>query len=136
MIELPSKIIIPNEKLTDIINFIYPNLVKNSGNINYFVSKAILISKNIDIDIISNTIMEMFPGKLYLYPNADLVDLTEDSNTEQPQVYSPEFLRSLKISKLLPGELKLKLEILIMLLRNLNLSKGLCNRTKLICYEF
>ena len=133
MIELPSEIVIPNGKLTDIIDFVYPNLVENSGNINYFIGKAILTPKNIDVDIISDTIMEMFPGELYLYPSADLVDSTEDNNTEQPQVYSPEFLRSLKIPGLPPGELKLKLGILIMLLRNLNPSEGLCNGTRLIC---
>ena len=133
MIELPSEIVIPNGKLTDIIDFVYPNLVENSGNINYFIGKAILTPKNIDVDIISDTIMEMFPGELYLYPSADLVDSTEDNNTEQPQVYSPEFLRSLKIPGLPPGELKLKLGIPIMLLRNLNPSEGLCNGTRLIC---
>ena len=116
MIKLLLEIIIPNRKLTDIIDFVYLNLVENSGNINYFISKAILIPKNIDIDIISNTIMKMFFGKLYLYSSADLVDSTEDSNIEQFQVYSPKFLRSLKISGLSSGELKLKLGIPIMLL--------------------
>ncbi len=42
IIKLPSEIIIPNRKLTDIIDFIYLNLIKNSGNINYFIGKAIL----------------------------------------------------------------------------------------------
>ncbi|CAI2200083.1 7736_t:CDS:1, partial [Funneliformis geosporum] len=55
---------------------------------------------------------------------------------EQPQTYSPEFLRSLKIPELPPGELKLKLGIPIILLRNLNPSKGLCNGTRLICRRF
>jgi len=42
MIKLLLEIIIPNRKLTDIIDFIYLNLIKNSGNINYFIGKAIL----------------------------------------------------------------------------------------------
>ena len=52
---------------------------------------------------------------------------------DQPQLYSPEFLRSLRIPGLSPGELKLKVGVPIMLLRNLNPSEGLCNGTRLIC---
>src|ERR1041384_4905327 len=47
-------------------------------------------------------------------------------------IYSPEFLRSLRISDLPTGELKLKVGIPIILLRNLNPSEGLCNGTRLI----
>src|SRR2546425_12911296 len=61
-----------------------------------------------------------------------LADLTENNNTQQSQVYSPEFLRSLKIPDLPPGELKLKIGVPIILLRNLNPSEGLCNGTRLI----
>jgi len=50
-------------------------------------------------------------------------------------LYLPEFLRSLKIPELLSGKLKLKIRIPIILLRNLNLSEDLCNRTRLICYS-
>ena len=73
--------------------------------------------------------MNQFPGEFHLYPSADSVDLTDDSNTEQPQLYSPEFLRSLKIPGFPPSELKLKVGVPIMLLRNLNPSEGLCNGT-------
>src|SRR5256886_13491375 len=53
------------------------------------------------------------------------------SSDLQPQVYSPEFLRSLKIPDIPPGELKLKVGVPIILLRNLNPSEGLCNGTRL-----
>ncbi|CAB4425284.1 unnamed protein product [Rhizophagus irregularis] len=76
--------------------------------------------------------MDRFPGNINVYPSADSVELTEDSSAEQPQIYSPEFLRSLKIPDLPPGELKLKVGVPIILLRNLNPSEGLCNGTRLI----
>ncbi len=38
-------IVIPRENLTDLINFIYQNLVQNSGNINYMISRIILVPK-------------------------------------------------------------------------------------------
>src|SRR5688572_4901322 len=135
-ISLPSNIVLLKGTLLDLIDFVYPDLVKNSGNANYIVNKAILTPKNINVNIISNIIMEKIPGEVILYPSADLVNLPEDSAVEQPQIYSPEFLRSLNIPELPPGELKLKLGVPIILLRNLNPSEDLCNRTRLICRAF
>jgi ATP-dependent DNA helicase PIF1 len=80
--------------------------------------------------------MERIPGEFISYPSADSISLPEDRTIEQPQLYSPEFLRSLKIPELPPGELKLKIGVPIILLRNLNPSEGLCNGTRLICRGF
>src|SRR3954447_2686570 len=136
MITLPSNMVISKGKLTDLINFVYPNLVENSGNANYMVGRAILTPKNTEVNIISDIIMNKLPGRIKIYPSADLADLTEGNHIQQPQIYSPEFLRSLKIPDLPPGELKLKLGVPIILLRNLNPSEGFCNGTRLICREF
>src|SRR5687768_8214799 len=44
---LSNMIIISKDKLTDLIDFVCSNLVKNYDNINYLVSRAILKPKNI-----------------------------------------------------------------------------------------
>ncbi len=90
-IELPLDIVISKENLKNLIDFIYLNLIKNSANANYFVGRAILTSKNIYINKILDTIIEKFSGKVHIYPNVNLVDLTENSNANQPQIYSPNF---------------------------------------------
>jgi ATP-dependent DNA helicase PIF1 len=136
VITLPSNMVITKGILTNLIDFVYPNLAENCGNANYMVNKAILTPKNVNVDIVSDMIMERIPGEFVLYPSADSIDLPEDSTIEQPELYSPEFLRSLKIPELPPGELKLKLGVPIILLRNLNPSEGLCNGTRLICHGF
>jgi len=132
IITFPSDIIMSNGNLMNLIDFVYPNLAENVGNANYMVNRAILTSKNADVDMISNIIIDRLPGEIKVYPSADSIDLTEGNHRQQPQVYSPEFLRSLKISNLPPGELRLKVGIPIILLRNLNPSEGLCNGTRLI----
>ena len=136
VITLPSNMTITKGTLTNMIDFVYPNLAENCGNANYMVNKAILTPKNVNVDIISDIIMEKIPGEFIIYPSADSINLSENVTTEQPQLYSPEFLRSSKIPELPPGELKLKLGIPIILLRNLNPSEGLCNGTRLICRGF
>src|SRR2546423_1454198 len=80
--------------------------------------------------------MKKIPSEIILYPSSDSVNLSEDSAVKQLQIYLPKFLRSLKILKLLSGELKLKLGIPIILLQNLNLLEDLYNGTKLICHAF
>ncbi|CAG8520444.1 2563_t:CDS:2 [Racocetra fulgida] len=46
--------------------------------------------------------MDWFLEKLHIYSSIDDVSLIEDSNAEQSQIYSPEFLRSLKSFDLPP----------------------------------
>ena len=104
--------IISEGNLTNLINFIYLNLAQNFRNVSYMVGRAILASKNINIKKISNIIMDKLLEDAYTYISADSTDSAEG----QTQLYSPEFLRSLKIPKLPSGELKLKVGIPIMLL--------------------
>jgi len=135
-ITLPTNMITNTNNLTDLIDFVYPNLIENSGNADYMVGRAILTPKNIDVDMISDIVINRLPGETRIYPSLDSIDQTENTSEQQSQIYSPEFLRSLKMSDLPPGELKLKIGVPIILLRNLNPSEGLCNGTRLIVRNF
>jgi len=135
-ITLPTNMITNTDNLTDLIDFVYPNLIENSGNADYMVGRAILTPKNIDVDMISDIVINRLPGETRIYPSLDSIDQTENTSEQQSQIYSPEFLRSLKMSDLPPGELKLKIGVPIILLRNLNPSEGLCNGTRLIVRNF
>ncbi len=84
---LPLNLSISEVNLTDLINFIYSNLIYN---INYIISRVILILKNIDVKKISNMIIDQLLSKAYIYTSADLVDLIEGHS----QLYSSKFLRS------------------------------------------
>jgi ATP-dependent DNA helicase PIF1 len=125
--------VISGGKLSDLIDFVYPNLNENSASVDFMVGRAILTPKNDDVERISTLIMDQYPGEFHTYPSADSVDLADGANTDRPQLYAPEFLRSLQIPGLPPGDLKLKVGVPIILLRNLNPSEGLCNGTRLIC---
>lgn len=54
---------------------------------------------------------------------------------EEAFTFTPEFLNSVEIADLPPHKLKLKKNAIIMLLRNLDVSEGLCNGTRLITTE-
>ncbi len=80
MIKFYLNIILSKKNLLNLINFIYLNLIKNSKNTNYFIKKTILISKNININKIFNTIIKRFSNKIYLYFNINLIDLIKNIN--------------------------------------------------------
>ena len=82
MIDLPSAMIIPGGKLSDLINFIYPNLNENSANVDFMVGRAILTPKNDDVEHISFLIIDQYLGEFHTYPNADSMDLADDGNTD------------------------------------------------------
>jgi len=73
----------------------------------------------------------MLPGDVKSYMSCDTLFNSTDYgpfNDMEP----PELLHSLKISRLPNHCLDLKVGVLVILLRNLNQSIGLCNRTRLI----
>ncbi|CAG8495264.1 12493_t:CDS:2 [Cetraspora pellucida] len=70
-------------------------------------------------------------GKTILY-NANTIE----EQTEAEHLYPVEFLNSLLIGGLPLHKLILKSEAPIILLRNINPSNSLCNRTRLICQTF
>ncbi|CAG8698528.1 22335_t:CDS:1 [Cetraspora pellucida] len=116
MIELPSDLIMMGGKLLDLIDFINPNFAENSENKDYFTGRAILTPTNNDIDKISDIMINQSSGEVKVYPSANSVNLTNNRNVEQSQLYPPKFLRSLNIFGIPLGELKLKIGISVMLL--------------------
>ena len=50
--------VIPGGELSDLIDFVYPNLNKNSASMNFMVGRAILTLKNDDVERISTLIMD------------------------------------------------------------------------------
>ena len=131
IIRLPNDLILPSQNINDLINFVYSNFITNS-NPQYLVEYTILIPKNIDINNVNTIIMDQFPEEVVEYYSADIIE--EQTNPEHQ--YPIEFLNSLTIGGLPPHKLSLKIGSPIILLRNLNPSDGLCNRTRLICHFF
>jgi len=99
---------------------------------------ALLSSKNAIVDEINNEAILRFPGDPLVYCSADSAeDDTSDPHLQPQQqqdhlnLYPVDFLNSINVGGLPPHQLKLKIGCPLMLLRNLNISKGLCNGTRL-----
>ncbi|XP_021959226.1 uncharacterized protein LOC110855114 [Folsomia candida] len=92
-------------------------------------NRAILCPKNEDAHKINREVLDILEGEEASYLSVDSIE----DGTEQDAVFYPtEFLNGLHPSGMPPHILRLKVGAVIMLLRNLNTKRGLCNGTRLI----
>jgi ATP-dependent DNA helicase PIF1 len=99
----------------------------------YFKERVILAPRNSDVDELNDILLDRLPTPLKSFYSFDQV--VEDSATDgrlTADEVAPEYLRSMRISGYPPGELKLKLGCLLILLRNLAPERGLCNGTRMM----
>ena len=75
--------------------------------------------------------MDQLEGEEKTYLSCDTVCKATTLNGETDRLYSTEFLNSLPFPGIPNHELKLKVGLPVMLLRNINQSAGLCNGTRM-----
>ncbi len=124
IIQIPSNICPINLNLNTLIDEIYPQL--NLGIIP--VESAILTPKNKEVDHINEKALDIFTGEILQLLSADTVFNNE--NLPDP-LYPIEFINSININGIPLHNLKVKLGAPLMLLRNLDITKGLCNGTRM-----
>ncbi|XP_077237222.1 uncharacterized protein LOC143878892 [Tasmannia lanceolata] len=130
---------IPDDMLIDtydngiiqLITIIYPDFLSRLHEDNYLEQRAILATKNDDVDYVNTLMLQMLPGDIRTYLSADsAVNKSNDASTEL--LTTPEYLNSLNFSGKPKHCLELKVGVPVILLRNLNPAVGLCNGTRLI----
>ncbi|KAL4583975.1 hypothetical protein LXL04_008563 [Taraxacum kok-saghyz] len=133
-IRIPDDMAIPYvDKSTSVdalISEIFPSLQSNEFDSNFFVSRAILTTKNENVDEINDHLIESFSGDQKVYHSFD------EAEDDRNNLYPLEFLNSLTVGGLPPHYLRLKVGCPVILLRNIDPSNGLCNGTRLICRAF
>ena len=101
-------------------------------NVHEVADKAILAPRNIDVDFLNEKILNRIhienPNQEIHLKSVDDI-LPDDGN--HPMSYPTEYLNNLTPSGLPPHDLHLKKGAIVMLLRNLDVSDGLCNGTRM-----
>ncbi|MCO5551992.1 hypothetical protein L7F22_005500 [Adiantum nelumboides] len=131
---IPSDMVLSNQSMDVLISYVYSDMNRHLGDAIYFRDRAILAPRNSDVDIVNAKILCAMSGDTVEYFSAD--SIIEDS-MQQSFLYSVEFLNGLNFGGGFPVQyLQLKLNAPIILLRNLDPSRGLCNGTPLVCKAF
>jgi ATP-dependent exoDNAse (exonuclease V) alpha subunit len=95
----------------------------------YFRDRAILAARNKDIHSLNSTILARVPGHEHTYTSADSYTMESPTACENNDV-PVEFLHSLNASGLPIAHLTLKVGCPIIILRNIDSKRGLCNGTR------
>jgi hypothetical protein len=112
----------------DIIDDVFPDLSDPAA-----LANQVILTPTNDASLkLNEHVLKRLPGAPKVYLSSD----TAICDAEQEAVnYTPEFLNSLTPSGMPPHKLSLKPDAIIMLLRNLDIHKCLCNGTRLIVHK-
>lgn len=124
VIEIPQRLI---GNVNKIVDEVYGNIAENilTDRILYSV---ILAATNEECSMINNDIINRIPGESKSYLSTDKVICDNELEVNN---YPIEFLNSLSVSGLPPHKLTLKVNCVVLLVRNLNTKEALVNGTRM-----
>jgi ATP-dependent DNA helicase PIF1 len=117
-VETPDSMVATGNSIEGLIHDIF-------GDGEHFDKRVILTVKNDNAQMINNKVLNLMPGDSNHCFSADYV------NEEEAGTYPDEFLNTLQLSGLPPHDLELKNGQFVMLLRNLNPSRGFSNWSRM-----
>ncbi|XP_023746999.1 uncharacterized protein LOC111895130 [Lactuca sativa] len=132
-VEFPEDVVVRSigNHIHLILSTVYPSFENHLNDPSYFQDKAILVPTNEEFDATNDCILGFMKdeGKTYISSNflfeIELPDFFEES------IYSSVVLNGLKASRISNHKLTLKIGVPVMLLRNIEQTKRLCNGTRL-----
>ncbi|XP_076954787.1 ATP-dependent DNA helicase pfh1-like [Bidens hawaiensis] len=95
IIEIPDDLLIrdSNDSLSDLIDFVYPALLKRCNDISYFQERAILAPLNEVVKEINDRFLSIFHGEEIEYLSSDSLDNSESVDPGfDSALHSPDFL--------------------------------------------
>ncbi|XP_074277584.1 uncharacterized protein LOC141601219 [Silene latifolia] len=131
-IELPEDILIQPglDPIATIVESTYPSLKDHLGDPWYFTERAVLAPTHDVIEVVNDYVLDQIQKEEKVYLSSDEIS-KEETNSGVRELYSTEFLNSIRCSGLPNHSLKLKVGAIVMLLRNIDQANGLCNGTRI-----
>jgi ATP-dependent DNA helicase PIF1 len=133
IVKIPEDILVKvvTNPIGDIVDAIYLDLLKNMFATNFFQDRAILAPTLDVVEQINDYVLSLIPGEFKEYLSCDSVSRCDQDDVIDHQWITTEFLNEIRCSGLPNYRLIIKVGVPIMLLRNLDVSTGLCNGTRL-----
>nr|GEY26965.1 DNA helicase [Tanacetum cinerariifolium] len=131
---IPAELCIPDndDAINKLISFIYDEQTFKKHVAEDLQKKVIVCPKNKTADTINSHVLSLLNHDRRVYLSSDEATPHGNDGGETELLYPNEYLNTLKFAGLPPHALELKVGAPIILLRNLNLTGGLCNGTRMI----
>lgn len=118
---------------TDIVEHIYGEIIRQKRFVD-MTKCAILSARNADVEELNKNVVELLDiNTERIYTSVDSVENCDNGDINEAIL--PEYLNTLNPPLFPPYELKLRTNCIVMLIRNLSISEGLCNGTRLLILE-
>uniref|UniRef100_A0A8C5E9X1 ATP-dependent DNA helicase n=1 Tax=Gouania willdenowi TaxID=441366 RepID=A0A8C5E9X1_GOUWI len=127
-IKLNDTLTISGDKLKDIVNWAYKDMLANISCPTWLCERVILCPTNSEVDTVNEYMTKIFSGEEHVCNSVDTAD------SEGNHMYPTEFLNTLCPSGM-PHRISLKVGMVIMLLRNFDQQNGHCNGSRYIIEE-
>jgi hypothetical protein len=126
-VQFPDAMVVQGDEEV-LVDKVYSSNVTNTD----YAGAAILAPKNTQVDAINNIVLKKLPGQEKVFYSSDSI-CEEGGNNH---MYPVEFLNKITPSGIPHHELKLKQNSVVMMMRNLDFSGGLCNGTRLVIRDW
>ncbi|XP_034936444.1 uncharacterized protein [Chelonus insularis] len=128
---------VPDDCIADehcnIVDNLYGPTIRNE-TFDDFTKLAILAPRNTDVDEINNDVVNLLDATTAkIYKSIDSIDQCDNSDINDAIV--PEYVNSLNPPNFPPHEFRLRLNTVVMLVRNSSINEGLCNGTRLLIID-
>ncbi|KAJ3706867.1 hypothetical protein LUZ61_010572 [Rhynchospora tenuis] len=136
-VQIPDNFLVHHngDKHLAIIKAVYPDLQNSYQNDDYLRARAIITPKNDAVNALNEAMMDLIPGQQFDYFSSDGMQGAEKVAQDIQTMYPTDILNTMTAGSLPCHKLTLKIGMPVMLLRNMDQSKGMCNGTRLIVTE-
>jgi ATP-dependent DNA helicase PIF1 len=133
-IDIPCDLLIQcvdKNPIGSIVESVYPNLLMNMFVDGFFEDKAILAPTLEVVENINHYVLSLIPGESKEYLSCDTISKCDNDVGIDHRWITTEFLNEIRCSGLPNHRAVFKVGVPVMLLRNIDVSSGLCNGTRL-----
>ena len=128
IIEIPPQMCLNSKD--EVIASVFDDFESNIGCSEYYKSRAIIAATNETVNEVNHVMTDRLPGDVKIYKSIDNVGDDDDA-----RAFPTEFLNSLHLSGMADHELRLKVNSVVILLRNIDLHSGHSNGSRYFVKE-
>jgi len=130
-ISLPDQFKCRENTVSSLIDTLYPNIHIPDHSNQYFSERIILSPMNKDVNALNKIVLDRFPGPTQTFHSADFIPPSEQTGEDDPMLnYPVELLNDINGSTLPLAKLEVKAGCPMMVLKNLDQSRGVCNGSR------